>query len=187
MEVEMKFAIQDVQRIKKKILALGGDRVSKVTNKDHYFSAVHRDFMKTKECLRIREVPETGKVIITYKPSSSKEMLNSNMMWKEELETECSDANIIRKILLAIDCKKLVTVEKIREEFKLFGCTLVLDEVKHVGSFIEIEIISNDVEAAKDQIQEVANKLGLEDKHNVNRNYRDLTIEGMYRYRNLWI
>ena len=151
MEVEIKVKVNDIEVLKTKLKKAGAKSEGKKTNVDHYFTVHHRDFMKTKECLRIRELPEKNKSILTYKPASTDEMKNG-MIWKKEFEVEISDARTFSEILKHLDCKKLVTVDKIREIFKLNGLTITVDELKDIGTFMEIEKISDDVECAKKDI-----------------------------------
>jgi len=179
MEIEVKVRIKNEKRIKKQLNRLGAVFKEITTNIDHYFTTKHRDFMRTKECLRIRTIPEYGVSILTYKPPTTEEMLKEGMVWKDELEVELSDGKVFEDILKYLDCDKLVTVCKTRERFKLDGFTIYLDKLEGVGCFMEIEKISKDLASIKKSIWGVLEKLRISKGDIETLNYRDLTMQAL--------
>lgn len=179
MEIELKVKVKDVKALKTRLAKLRAEFKERITNIDHYFSVKHRDFMKTKECLRIRVVPENEIAILTYKPETTDEMKKSGFIWKKELEIafNANDSEALKAILECLDCQNLVTVYKTRENFEVDGLKITIDEVKGIGSFMEIEKISENISAAKEEVWSMLERLGFGKKDLELANYRDLMLK----------
>ncbi len=182
MEIEIKLRVKDKEAIRGKLLGLGAISKGASTNIDHYFTVKHRDFMKTKECLRVRELPERNISMLTYKPATTRKMEDAGFMWKEEMEMEVEDGAMMSRILECLGCRKLATVHKVREKFEFRGFNVTMDEVKGVGSFMEIEMMGEDVEEAEAGMWKIIGELGLSRKDVEAENYRDLVMKasGVY-------
>lgn len=57
-EVEVKAHVSDFKGVKQRLIEIGAERIGEEHQEDTYFNAPHRDFAKTDEALRIREIPE---------------------------------------------------------------------------------------------------------------------------------
>lgn len=182
MEIEIKLRVKNKEAIKDKLLKLGAIQKGTSTNIDHYFTVKHRDFMKTKECLRVRELPEKNISILTYKPATTKKMEDAGFMWKDEMEIEVEDGMLMSRIFECLDCRKLATVHKVREKFVFRGFNVVMDELKGVGFFMEIEMMGEDVEEAESGMWKIIGELGLGKGDVEAENYRDLVMKasGVY-------
>lgn len=176
MEIEIKVKVKDPENLRKMLEKKQFKLEGTGTNKDTYYTIKHRDFMATKECLRVRDMPEKKKVVITYKPASSKAMIQEKMIWKKELETTVGSAEVIEGILEAIDAIKLVVVEKMRESYVKEDIHATIDQVKGVGCFMEIEKMSNDVEKTKRELWTLLGELGFTESDIEVKNYRDLVM-----------
>lgn len=72
----------------------------------------------------------------------------------------------------------IVTVKKHREIFIRDNIRIHLDKVKGLGSFLEIEIIYNNIHSAKKQLNEISEYIRLNKKNNFIKNsYSDLLIK----------
>ncbi len=176
MEIEIKIRVKDPEKLRKMLERKQFKLEETETNKDTYYTVKHRDFMATKECLRVRDMPEKKKVVLTYKPASSKAMLQEKMIWKKELETTVGSAEVIEGILEAIDATKLAVVEKQRESYSKEDIHATIDQVKGVGCFMEIEKMSNDVEKTKKELWALLGELGFKESDVEVKNYRDLVM-----------
>ncbi len=178
-EVEVKFKLNsDIKLVKEKIFRMGGKLIQKNKEKDTYFSAFHKDFLKTKECLRIRKADDY--IELTYKGKSTKEMKENGQFWKKETNIPL---NITLKeaeyFLTALGCKKLVSVEKKRHKYCIGNQIITLDLVKDAGSFLEIESLARNenVKSALNKNMELAKKLGLKEEDIVTEPYRDIVLK----------
>lgn len=177
MEIEVKLRVKDFEKLKNRLIKLGAIFKEEISNEDRYFTLKHRDFMKTKECLRIRTIPEKNISILTYKPKTTPKMKKEGFIWKKETEIQVNNEKILSEILEQLGCIELTKVYKIRKEFELEGFMLALDTVKGIGHFLEIEKISNNVITTKKRIWEILEKLGFDKSDIEPANYRDLVIK----------
>ena len=178
-EIKAKIDFSQIKNIKKKLLSLDAFFKEKIKENDIYFTALHRDFIKTKECLRIRE--RDNFLELTYKGPTTKEMIAKKQFWKREINIKlhCSrDEAII--LLESLGFKKIVEVKKEREKFIIEKHEITIDKVKKCGYFLEIEsIVENEKEREK-AISEnfiLLKKLGIEEKNIIAEPYRDLVLK----------
>lgn len=84
------------------------------------------------------------------------------------------------QILEALGFPEYAKVDKFRAEFELGGATICLDRVKDQGTFVEVEVISDDLAQAKIIIQKVCVQLGLAGVQPETRGYLDMALgEGL--------
>ncbi|MDP2907191.1 MAG: class IV adenylate cyclase [Nanoarchaeota archaeon] len=183
MEIEIKLRVKNFKKLKKQLTKLGAIFKEEMSNEDRYFTLKHRDFMKTKECLRIRTIPEKKISILTYKPRTTPKMKKEGFIWKKETEIQVNNEKVLSEILKRLGCIELTTVYKTRKEFELDGFVLALDDVKGIGHFLEIEKISNDVITTKKRIWGLLEKLGFDKSDIEPANYRDLVIKAENRFK----
>jgi len=168
MEVEVKFRV-DFEELKRRIEAIGASFLREEIQEDVYFS------IPLPELLRVRHVSNLGRTFLTYKriadPGRNEEF--------EELEVEVSDFETAVEILKRLGYEEDVVVRKRRLVYRLGDVTFELSEVEGLGGFLDIEVISDDVEKAKRVIWETAGKLGLTERDVEPRLYQELIREKM--------
>lgn len=180
-EVEIKAKIEQsqIKSIRKTLLALGAIFKEKIKENDIYFTAPYCDFIKTKECLRIRE--RDGHLELTYKGPTTKEMNDKKQFWKQEINIPIGSSKKDVQILLeSLGFKKVVEVAKERESFILDNQEIEIDYVKNAGWFVEIEAIINNPkkrQGALDKNIVLLRKIGVDDKNIVEKPYRDIVLE----------
>jgi len=166
MEVEVKFRVE-FGHMKAKIESLGARFIREELQEDVYFS------VPFPTQLRVREIPNLGEAFLTYKeikdPGQNEEF--------DEIEVGVSDASKTREILKRLGFKEDVTVRKRRLVYRLDNVTFELNDVEELGGFLDIEVISDDVEEAKKKIWEMAGHLGLSEKDVEPRLYQELLKE----------
>ena len=176
-EVEIKVSLSkdDVEKVEKQVFR---EDFSSFTETDTYFTSPVRDFMETKECLRIRQ-RNGNPVEMTYKGKTTDEMREKNQFWKEEIDLPVSSLEDSEQLLLAIGCEKLVKVEKERKKAMVDGKTITLDRVKDTGYFLEVEseAVEKDVEEALEDNKAFLKELGLDGVEVVRKPYRDLVMD----------
>jgi len=166
MEVEVKFRV-DFNSIRDRIESLGASLVREELQEDIYFSIPYP------RLLRVRNVSNVGRAFLTYKeikdPGRNEEF--------DELEVEVSDFRVTAEILRRLGFEADVVVRKRRLVYKLGNVTFELNDVEDIGAFLDIEIISDNVEEAKKKIWEIAGKLGLSEEDVEPRLYQELIKE----------
>ncbi len=161
---------------------------------DCYYRHPQRDFAQTDEALRIRTVGE--KNFLTYKGPK----LDAETKTRHEEEVRFADGSEAKKscklILTHLGFESVATVIKHRIVGKFerdgFHVEVALDQVEHLGHFVEIEIPVPDVnrdaerssaervadqkvEAAKHLLATLANELSLSQVER--RSYLELLLE----------
>ena len=176
-EHEIKYRVTDFANIADAVTKLGFRKANEITQKDIYYSRADVDYTKTLECLRIRH--ENNHVELTYKPASNSAMKNSNFIWKKEIniKIDTKDSEELQQLLKSLGCRQLCVVSKKRAEYKKGNRTVALDDVKSLGQFIELEILSG-LQNKKliRELESLAKEIGLKKAELVNLPYRDLVI-----------
>jgi adenylate cyclase class 2 len=134
MEYEVKIRVGSLQPLRARLASLGIRPAMGLTEKDTYFNSPARDFASTDEALRIRST-ELG-ASLTYK---GPKIGLAGIKAREELITSVEQEEVMEGILLRLGFTRTAVVEKTRETYRVEGTYVALDEVKGLGSFIEIE------------------------------------------------
>lgn len=180
-EVEIKIKIKpsQVKKIKERLINLGAIYKEKIKEADTYFTAPHRDFVKTKECLRIRE--KDGHLELTYKGPTTRLMNNKKQFWKSEINIPLySSKKEVEDFLRILNFRKIIDVVKEREKFILGKQEITIDNVKKAGWFLEIENNINNKKDRKKALEENINlvrELGLKEQNIINEPYRDIVLK----------
>ncbi|AEK72231.1 adenylate cyclase [Thermococcus sp. 4557] len=166
MEIEVKFRI-DFNQARAAIESLGADFVREELQEDLYFS------LPPHELLRVRRISNLGRSFLTYKriadPGRNEEF--------DEIEVEVSDFDRTVEILKRLGFREDIWIRKRRLVYRLDGVTFELNEVEGLGAFLDIEVISDNVEEAKRRIWEIAGRLGLTEDDVEPRLYQELIRE----------
>ncbi len=178
-EIKVKIDSSKVKEIRKRIFDLRAIFKEKIEEKDSYFTAPHRDFIKTKECLRIRE--RDNSLELTYKGPSTDDMVKKKQFWKSEINISFNTTpEEIEMLLKFLDFRKIVEVKKEREKFVIGEQIITLDNIIGIGYFLEVETkVKNkeDREKALEKNIDIIRKIGLDEKDIVTLPYRDLVLE----------
>ncbi len=113
--------------------------------------------------LRLRRA--RGRAVLTFKGPAAFE---GAVKRREELETEVTDPETFERVLERLGFLRKFRYDKRREEFRVEGCVVALDETP-IGTFVEIEGDSS-------QIPTAAARLGLQPGNAVHDSY-----PGLYR------
>ena len=178
-EVELKFPLADPARVLAQLEELGAERGEPIDQSDRYFNHPARDFARTDEALRIRSA--AGRHCVTYKGPK----LDPRAKTRREIEipfgTAPGDDQQVAEMLTLLGFREVRTVRKSRVPFHLRwedrDVEVSLDEVRDLGTFLEIETIADDAtrDAARESILRLANRLELENSER--RSYLCLLLE----------
>ena len=181
LEIERKRQLTgDAKELIKQLQDLGFKPKSSRHEIDTYYSRPDVDFIQTVECLRIRQ--RDGFAEVTYKPATTAATHTKNdVIIKPEtnLPIQPGDAAIAKQLLANLGMVQLVEVNKYRRSFQSPNfpqATVAIDEIKDAGTFVEVEVLSDDETDALAMISEIEVKLGLESAEVVTRPYRDICI-----------
>lgn len=167
-EVEVKFRVGSHDDVLRRLTELGARAGSAVRQEDAYLAHPARDFAQTNEALRIRRIGEENRV--TYKgprrtgPTKTREEI--------EIAFTRGDAAFeqLSRLFANLGFKPVAVIRKRRQTFQLthrsHDVEVGLDTADELGEFAEVEAIAateDDLSAAQDVVQEVAQTLGLSD------------------------
>lgn len=179
-EVEIKVKIQNRKQVMDSLKKIGFMENRCVVETDIYYTSTHHDFAALGEALRIRTVkdPESPKEtsVITYKGAK----LDQVSMTRQELETEVGDGETVRKILEHIGFCPVSPVEKKRLYLNKDNMTACLDNVKGLGDYLELEILTDTEEKrteALKQIEDVLEALGYSMEDTTRTSYLSMLMK----------
>ena len=181
LEIERKRRLtSNIEDFIKKLEKLGFELRSELSEIDTYYSRPDVDFMQTVECLRIRQ--RDGFAEMTYKPATTAATHTANdVIIKPEtnLPIQPEDAVIAKQLLANLGMVRLVEVNKYRRSFQSPNfpkATVAIDEIKDAGTFVEVEVLSDDEAGALATVDEIESKLNLDSAEIVTRPYRDICM-----------
>lgn len=161
-EIEYKYRVSDLAGERKKLLAFGAKLKEKYEGKDIYFIVPENP--EGRKYLRLRSKNEKSEISYSYAKSE---------LETEEWETGVEDIKIAEEIFLHLGYKYDVVIEKQRETYLFEGSEVVLDDVKNLGKFVEIESPN------KKELLHIASKLELTEKERVKgMGYPDMLRSG---------
>jgi adenylate cyclase, class 2 len=160
-ETEIKFRVENVRALARKLRAAGFRMVTKRTNEMNTLYDLPGQVLRNrKELLRLRRYGSSWR--LTHK-SGSKAARHSS---REELETAVDDGKTMAAILHALGYSPSFRYEKFRAEWTDGKGNVVVDETP-IGNFCEIEGPSRWIDA-------VAKKLGVKQDDYITKNYATL-------------
>ena len=182
LEIERKRQLTgNVEELIGRLQNIGFEPKNNLREIDTYYSRPDVDFMQTVECLRIRQ--RDGFVEVTYKPATTAAThTKNNVIIKPEtnLPIQPGDAATAKQLLTNLGMVRLVEVNKYRRSFQspdFPQATVAIDEIKDAGTFVEVEVLSDDETSALAMINNIEAELDLNSAEIVTRPYRDICIE----------
>jgi adenylate cyclase class 2 len=178
-EVEQKHRVEDVKAVVDRLAERGVSLQATITQTDQYFAHPARDFAKTDEALRIRTAGNNS--FVTYKGPK----LDATTKTRRELELPLHPADAagtkFAELLAALGFRPVAKVRKQRRQFHIdfkgHRVEGALDDVEHVGLFVELELAASDenLDVAKQIVRELAEELRLGPSER--RSYLELLLE----------
>jgi len=164
-EIEAKLSVPDLDVVRTRLRELAATPLGSVLETNTFFDSEDRSLLAADEGLRLRkrvdvDTKET-KYIITYKGARHQGQLKS----RDEVECAVEHDRDAMTLLSRLGFLRVLSFEKRRESWKLGGCSVELDTLPHVGTFVEIEGPS---EAA---ILKVRDQLNLSERPLVKASY----------------
>ncbi len=161
-ETEVKLRTDDFDGVRDRLAALGARFKERVEDEtDLIFGSVRDPEALKGQVLRLRLMGEQG--LLTWKGSPTFE---AGVKGREEVQTEVSNAPVMRTLLERLGYEVQLEYTKRREYWDLRGLTVSLDELPF-GRYVEVEGDEAKLQAAIDD-------LGLADAERVTESYPQL-------------
>ncbi|MEE1117742.1 MAG: class IV adenylate cyclase [Methanosphaera sp.] len=161
-EIEIKAKITNPKLAFEKIKKIGGEYSHTEIQRDIYFNGKSKDFKKTDEALRIREIPDGDDFIniLTFKGPK----LDSETKTRKEIEVTIDNKENMTDILINLGYKPSAIVNKVRRIFKYDEYTITVDKLNELGYFIEIEYVAedtNNIDTIQQNIFDIFKKMDI--------------------------
>jgi adenylate cyclase, class 2 len=139
-EIEAKIKIEDPESFRRRMTEQGPPSTGPVLEVNRLFDDAAGSLLASGSALRLREEqPVEGgpveRVLLTYKGPRQ----DSPMKRRPELETGVGSAETVAAIFKALGLAEAFRYEKRRTAWMVDDCEVVLDELPHLGWFVEVE------------------------------------------------
>lgn len=147
----------------------------------YYYDPLRPDLHMTPEgklfsCCRLRK--KDGKSYITYKTDYYDKQ---KWLYSDEHESEVTDLEALKKIFDKLGLQKLVTVENTKHTYITPDYEIVIEEVKDLGLFLEVEALHDQpmipVAQIKQKIYDFIEALGLSISPELNSGKPELLLK----------
>jgi len=174
-EIEVKAILKDATQVVEKLTSFGCTLSEPIRQVDTVYTKIVgtvEEYLTNDHYLRIREKSD-GRFIFTYKKPAVKGVLT-----KVEHETEIKNAKELEQVLLLMGYQIANRVTKVRRTTQYKEFEICLDEVEKLGSFIEVEKMSDaDVTVVRNEVNVFLESLGVSLSDEVKKGYDILAIE----------
>lgn len=169
MEIEIRAKLKNPQEFIEKLTSLGATKEGEKTISDYYFGDLGL-YEKIDHSFWIRLRSKDGiKAELAYKGSTGVDGVY------DELEQDLQDLKTAIAIFTKMGLTNEITVNKHRTSYKLDGISIEIDEFSNWGTYVEAEIIGDNVD--KKQLFDLFEKLGINKNDIFEKGYITLMLE----------
>jgi adenylate cyclase class 2 len=169
-EIEAKIKVETLYPIRTQLEELGGKFVADHIETNVIFDTEDRSLLAADKGLRVRSARnvQTGEEVctVTYKGPRKHGPLKSRP--ETEMKVESFSAAI--ELLEALKFTQVLSFEKKRQSWEVGGCKVELDELPHLGCYVEVEGPSEGA------VRQVLEKMGLGQRQIVKTAYVGLMM-----------
>lgn len=173
-EIEMKFKVDNITKLKEKLKELNCNFSKVLNQKDTIFVQDINNTTVGEGSIFIRIRSVNDKVELCLKKRTKK------IMESKEIEFEVSDFDKAYDFVKTLGLTKWVTVEKKRIATKYKEFNICIDEVTRLGKFVEIEIVTaeeNKTDYYENEIVKVCKELNINTDNRINSHYDTMIDE----------
>ena len=167
-EIEIKLKVEHLAPVRDRLRALGAQHVGEVMETNTFFDTSDRALLASDCGLRLRHsrdgATKQEKLVVTYKGPRGEGQVKK----REEIEVGVDRADAAEEMMERLGYVRQLSFEKRRETWRLDKCTVELDTLPELGSFVEIECPS------EADVMRIREKLGLADVPAVTPTYADI-------------
>ncbi|MDR1520528.1 MAG: class IV adenylate cyclase [Planctomycetota bacterium] len=164
LEIETKFKIADPAAIRRRLLALGAERIGGGLERNWVLDDAGGGLRRRRHLLRVRDGGAGGGLLTVKGPE-----MGGEFKTREEVNSRIGSIPDFLRQMEMLGFKPAWIYEKRRESWRWRGCAVELDECPEIGCFVEIE-------GGPDLIKAVAADLGLDPDSRLNDNYFDIWL-----------
>jgi predicted adenylyl cyclase CyaB len=148
MELEIRARIIDPELFKDRLNSLDGV-VTRAKNERQVDTYIKHGLDKERVViLRIRR--KEGKATLTFKKKS----IGKDILWKD-IDIPLDDPDRLEDILLSSGYVYVVLIDKVRDSYRYHDYEINFDTILNLGTFVEIEFISEDGSNIDDEVKKI--------------------------------
>jgi adenylate cyclase, class 2 len=164
-EIEAKIKVPDHAPLRAKLQQLGAIRSGECLEINTFFDTEDRSLLAADRGLRIRIKRDLKTLQEEFIVTLKGPRMHGQLKSREETEVNIADAKTMTSIFDQLGFKVVLSFEKRRESWTLGGCHVELDDLPHLGTYIEIE------GPGEAKVMKVREQLGLSDRPLVKASY----------------
>jgi adenylate cyclase class 2 len=170
-EIEAKMSLTSHEPVRHALQAAGATFIIKELETNHILDTPEQTLTKSGRGLRVRRARnlEDGSEVVTLTVKGP--LQAGPLKTRPEFELTATDADTALGLFQALGYVPMLTFEKRRETWELGDCEIVLDEIPHLGLFVEIEGPGDSA------VMEARRKLGVADRPLIRQSYVALLME----------
>ena len=170
-EIEVKAKVKNSDLLLKRLKELGTKLSDPVSQNDIVYAFgdwESNQSINDRNILRIRQ--EDGRALLTLKRPGINELDS------REEESEVSNPNAVEAMLLLMNYREVVRVSKVRRTANHEGMQICLDEVRGLGTFVEVErmVDEGNTEAIQEELFQFLEQSGISRDQRVLQGYDSL-------------
>ena len=170
-EIEAKMKVENFDGVRARLRESGARSAGTVFEINTFFDTEDRSLLAGDEGLRLRQLHDLASgemtLVATYKGPRNRGMLKS----REEIELNVGSWDNAVQLFSKLGFNVVLSFEKRRETWEFGGCKVELDELPHLGTYVEIE------GPAEGDVLKVRETLGLADRNLLKASYAALLAE----------
>lgn len=170
LEVEAKVELLAPGALRDRLREAGAQQGALEEHEDVYLGHPTRDFHVTGEAFRLRRC--NGTMRLTYKGPRRG---TADVKSRQEDEVEVMHDPL--PMLEALGFQARLLFHKTREPWSLGDVQVTIDTVEGLGTFAEVEVVSEDEQAAAEMVETALKGLGLEGATRFHSSYLEMAIE----------
>jgi adenylate cyclase class 2 len=178
-EVEIKLRINNVDYVEKKLEKLGAELIDIVEEEDYYIDLTHCIDVKNLDiALRIRKSKSLMKGYIVEELTFKGKRVSEFPKIRKEITVRISDAEKLLEIFSELGFRNAHIVTKVRKVYTLGNFKILLDQVKELGHFMEIELLSpTNLSTFRDELVNLFKVINVNESCIERRTYLELLLE----------
>ena len=164
-EIEAKMKVADLSAVRAAAAAAGGTRTGAYLERNTFFDTEDRSLLAADQGLRVRwsRDRDTAAVVCTVTHKGPRQ--HGPLKSREETEVTVGDEAGAVSLLTTLGFARVLCFEKRRESWHLGGCKVELDEVPHLGTYVEVE------GPKEETVMRVRQQLGLAERPMIRASY----------------
>lgn len=172
LELECKIPIDDRAALASRLHALGAEDCGEVYERNWVLDTPDRSLHASYTLLRLRVEDGAEHALLTIKKPARQSEFKS----RQEYEVTVESKSAMLMALQALGYDVVWYYEKKRARWRYNGCTIALDDLPQIGSFIEIEA------GTESRISEALQQLDINPNDHVDGTYRSLYEQYCEKY-----